>query len=1009
MLGHYAVIDPVDPQTVLYLSEREYKSLVRVALSTETSLLVIARPGQERPSDWSDKKHDTLSKISPHTYDCLKKTKWWRSAILSIKSLKIEDSRVTIDIGNYDLLVRKFGLLVAAYSGVKVGRGYSAALRHFSSYSRHYLKTRGANTYLLLLKITKLALENYLAGSKLDSGAVGMKIKMSKGGMPLWLPIEVRMAFRARHTGWIRSWFSILNIYRSLECSYGLPSFDTIQAPVADIDLTSFNTFVNSMPQLQSWKNKFSLDSLVPKSFPLLVTGSGVGPGQSILLSHTAARRWTFLPVNHLYEYLNHIGDTRGLDIYKETLYLCQGAAAAEADIWNRKEGFLGELSLKYEAAGKIRVFAMVDYWTQYALLPLHKVFFKILEGFAPMDATFDQEDAVSSFSEEGHTEFYSYDLKSATDLIPAQLYRVVVDAIFGKPLGRLWLSLMVDRDFGLPFKDHKAKIRFTHNDKHYIRYTRGQPMGALSSWASMAFIHHLLVQFSYFRICPLDNITDTFTKYRVLGDDIVIADRQVAEEYVKVCSEFGIPIGLAKSVISPKTSLKGREGDRLFQFANQIVVGSTNVSPISLREELSASSLQSRLELVSRLVRRGWCSPQKARLTFIISRLLPRLWSQSHHLLKVGKTPDFIRALLPVLLSPTSGDIGIKGFQKYCAWYQVLLGSYNLSDLLDPQSSRKSGLSEFLSTQAEKLYKELIANQQWFGLEDNTKLVESFCRDEPPGFAEYKAKISRIFPLYSPWLDMQRAPFMDDSLHELQLPPGLLAVESLMSTEEPVERPNPQMLLDPQYKLSGGNLVKIVHLNVNFMNFKVIQAALGDYITAIRTTISPLLKVPKQKLRNDLSHDIFYSNWSTSDTSRQDAVYGITHRGPGVFCLMTDREISYRNKAKMKLAPPNEVPFDLIWDGIQPLQAERAPEESLEYTYSRLEVLYTLQAIYRRLQPDILLKRALSTTPIGNRWKGFLGKIVNIIKTSSIMNPRQLPSHFFVRREEIIPCPLGK
>jgi hypothetical protein len=33
---------------------------------------------------------------------------------------------------------------------------------------------------------------------------------------------------------------------------------------------------------------------------------------------------------------------------------------------------FLGQLALKKEAAGKIRVFAMVDVWTQSVLKPLH-------------------------------------------------------------------------------------------------------------------------------------------------------------------------------------------------------------------------------------------------------------------------------------------------------------------------------------------------------------------------------------------------------------------------------------------------------------------------------------------------------------------------------------------------------------------------------------------------------------------------------------------------------------
>jgi hypothetical protein len=60
------------------------------------------------------------------------------------------------------------------------------------------------------------------------------------------------------------------------------------------------------------------------------------------------------------------------------------------------KPGFLsssqrvGKIGLKQEAAGKMRVFAMVDPITQWALQPLHKFLFKLLKKI-PMDGTFDQ------------------------------------------------------------------------------------------------------------------------------------------------------------------------------------------------------------------------------------------------------------------------------------------------------------------------------------------------------------------------------------------------------------------------------------------------------------------------------------------------------------------------------------------------------------------------------------------------------------------------------------------
>lgn len=50
---------------------------------------------------------------------------------------------------------------------------------------------------------------------------------------------------------------------------------------------------------------------------------------------------------------------------------------------------WIGKFGFK-EEPGKVRVFAMVDYLTQVALKPLHKVIFKVLKPIRT-DGTFDQ------------------------------------------------------------------------------------------------------------------------------------------------------------------------------------------------------------------------------------------------------------------------------------------------------------------------------------------------------------------------------------------------------------------------------------------------------------------------------------------------------------------------------------------------------------------------------------------------------------------------------------------
>lgn len=50
----------------------------------------------------------------------------------------------------------------------------------------------------------------------------------------------------------------------------------------------------------------------------------------------------------------------------------------------------LAKLGFKEEAAGKVRVFAMVDPFTQWVMRPIHLAIFTILRGI-PMDGTFHQ------------------------------------------------------------------------------------------------------------------------------------------------------------------------------------------------------------------------------------------------------------------------------------------------------------------------------------------------------------------------------------------------------------------------------------------------------------------------------------------------------------------------------------------------------------------------------------------------------------------------------------------
>lgn len=82
------------------------------------------------------------------------------------------------------------------------------------------------------------------------------------------------------------------------------------------------------------------------------------------------------------------------------------------------------------------------------------------------------------------------------------------------------------------------------------VLYKAGQPMGAHSSWPLFTLSHHLVVQF-----CANQVGIPNFSQYRLLGDDIVIANDIVAAEYEKfMTTTLGVAISPSKSHVSLDT-----------------------------------------------------------------------------------------------------------------------------------------------------------------------------------------------------------------------------------------------------------------------------------------------------------------------------------------------------------------------------------------------------------------------------------------------------------------------
>lgn len=224
--------------------------------------------------------------------------------------------------------------------------------------------------------------------------------------------------------------------------------------------------------------------------------------------------------------------------------------------------GTLGRLAALDEPAGKVRVVAMVDIFTQWLLHPLHEALFELLRKI-PTDGTHDQLRPIERLlRRRPQGPFYSFDLSAATDRIPLSLQKALLSPILTSWGAEIWGTLLVGRPYVICHKDaskHPDVSRDAQGvklsgDLYSVTYGAGQPMGAYSSWAMLAFVHHAIVQWAALRAGELSPGSGKwFLDYAVLGDDVVIANHRVAKEYEFLMGAIDVPIGDHKSVYSPR------------------------------------------------------------------------------------------------------------------------------------------------------------------------------------------------------------------------------------------------------------------------------------------------------------------------------------------------------------------------------------------------------------------------------------------------------------------------
>jgi hypothetical protein len=689
----YVIRDPANSDELLYLTNSEYMKLLRVMLSNENLIEVIATP-RDTP--------DSVNRKFPEPSGKTPKRVVLKEFLFNTNSnWRVKDSMIDIR-GNPNSFLSVYYKHIISWLNLKPSKKIAGSMNRLAKTYGRISKDNGMSTTILRLKISTIVVLKYLGGEKMKSTqSLGMRIRLT-AGLPASLPYPLRMIIRQKSVPLTRVIISVLYSYKGLMADYKSPSVATIVAPKFDIKpktLLRLNQAAQLFFKDTTAKGTVKYIRTIPDIFtvPFTLTSgpnstiSFLGAGVDAMLHYALGDRSPLVRYLRLLVEL-HKGEPtkypfRALhwmeDMMWQTAVLVEDPKFIKRnpnDIsrlkfripkWLRKilgfrltpksldDSKLGKLAFKFEAAGKVRVFAIVDYFTQWFMKPVHESLFDILKTF-PGDATFDQLGKVKAFQDKGYKFIASYDLKSATDLIPQQLYLAVLGPFFGphgKRLVRAWLDVLIDREYVteleykytflpnhietrvVPYK----RVPIIDRIRLFVKYTRGQPMGALSSWASMALVHHFLIYVASMRINKIQ-----FQDYLILGDDVVIADEAVAKSYEFVCLNYGVTIGLPKSFIS---------NNGMFQFASQDVVADVNFSPISLREVMSVDSsdsrffqakgivsLSARVEFVNRLVWKGFISPSNP-LNLVRA-------CYSYHDWKVIRR-SLSRGVLPPLLGP--------------------------------------------------------------------------------------------------------------------------------------------------------------------------------------------------------------------------------------------------------------------------------------------------------------------------------------------------------------------
>jgi len=521
-------------------------------------------------------------------------------------------------------------------------------------------KNHGSIFTIKWLKACTVALQKWLGDDKVRSLRdlePNLPLPRTINGCPSIINRQDRQLMRQGNISIIRFWHSLFSIYRVLSIP-GKLKLETITAPFTGS--VKFLEDVKSVSLINNWpKHLFRIASeqnLSPTTFHFSgkASPSAVNSSQGLLndIYYLMSSEEGGTIYENIMNHLKVVGTVWNTQQFLQRLNDAVSLIEKMDNVYPKKsmQSPFGQFAIKKEAAGKIRVFALVDSVTQSVMKPIHLALFRILNNL-PNDGTFDQDASVTRCSVKAAAagKAYSFDLSAATDRLPVSLTGNIIESLFGiSGLSQSWQKVMIERDFKF---SSFVREEFNLPDINY-RYSVGQPMGCLSSWAGLAITHHWVMQFCSFLVT---RNWEWEERYEVLGDDIVIFDTDLANSYLEVMKQLGLEINLSKSITS--------HNKPCFEFAKRTFSDGNLVSGITLSQINSCTSLSSRINNVFNWIRLGYVNNLET-ILFLLNNFNSKVSFKDFSLMVssfslVGLCKNIKQTtLMSCLVDPRKGDL---------------------------------------------------------------------------------------------------------------------------------------------------------------------------------------------------------------------------------------------------------------------------------------------------------------------------------------------------------------